>query len=877
MIAPDEAPFALGRSGTVTRYVSDAGSWAAAERASVIALWRAAGAARRSGPAARCVRPASVKCARALLTSDGAMSAARDRFAALLSAGTSPVSFSAKRVTKPDDLRLVVRGVGPVEVPISAGQAQQLCGLARPARFGRREQTLLDPAVRDTYEVPKSRIKIDKRQWDRTLGPVLAGLAEDLGLPQECWLEAEFHAMLVYGPGQFFAPHQDSEKSDAMVGTLVVMLPSEARGGVLQIEHGGTSVSYRSSKTSLTFVAFYADCRHQVKPVTSGYRVVLTYNLVLRGDTTAVARGQHDATLIDALTDAVKEHFVTPVPGRYGAPDQDPPMRLVYLLDHEYTEAGLSLSRLKGLDASRSSAILAAAEAAECEAVLALAQVHEIWNAEEPWEPPRYRRHWSYDDEDEDDYPYGSDRHSPDDYTLVDLIDSDIQLTAWLDQPGGKPAPTNLFVSESEICASTPSHELTPYESEYEGYMGNYGNTMDRWYRRAAVVLWPRSLAFAVRAQGSPLWALSTLAGQVKAGDLAGARERARTLASFWNAAAGGEQPHSFVAKALTVARDLDEPELASMLLAPLRAELLTRRHATALGRAADTYGEQWSADIVGTWFGRDRLHASKWTPDRAAWAHSLPSLCEPLYAAGDGGASMSRLLVAATWQSLKTFLAAALGTGQPSQRERLLTQAGPAIAAVLRATTVNADTDQRDQIVAFLVQDDQDLTTAVLSALRAGANRPADVRRDAGLDALATHGAARLSARLARPQRAGDDWSIDLPAGCTCPLCEELSAFLADPGRRSHEWPLAERKRQHVHTRIDASELPVRHETRRKGSPYTLVLTKTTALFDRENARRRRDTADLAWIERTFLTTGPSRRLAGKPRRTTTTVERQS
>ncbi len=749
------------------------------------------------------------------------MNAARDRFAALLSAGTSAVSFSAKRATKPDDLRLEVRGVGPVEVPVSASQAQQLCGLARPARFGRREQTLLDPTVRDTFEVPKSRVKIDKRQWDRTLGPVLAGLAGDLGLPRGCWLEAEFHAMLVYGPGQFFAPHQDSEKSDAMVGTLVVMLPGEARGGGLQIEHGGTSVSYRSAKTSLTFVGFYADCRHQVKPVTLGYRVVLTYNLLLRGHTTAVGRSKNDSGIVDALTDAVKEHFTTPVPGRYGAPDRDPPMRLVYLLDHENTEAGLSWSRLKGLDASRSVAILAAAGAAGCEAVLALAQVHETWNAEEPWEPPRYRRHWSYDDEDEDDYPYGSGRHSPDDYTLVDLIDSDIQLTAWLDQPGGKPAPTNLSVSDSEVCASTPSNELTPYESEYEGYMGNYGT-----------------------------------------------RERAGTLASFWNAAAGGEQPRGLVAKALKVAQDLDEPELASTLLAPLRAEMLTRTHATALGRIADTYGEQWSAEIVGTWLGRDRLHSSGWTPDRAAWAQSLPSLCEPLHAAGEGGASMSRLLVAATWKSLKKSVAAGLGTSQPSQRERHLTQAGPAIAAVLCATAVNADTDQRDQMIAFLVQDNQDLITAVLSVLRAGANHPADVRRDASLDALATHGAARLSARLARPQRAADDWSIELPAGCTCRLCAEMGAFLADPCRRSYEWPLAERKRQHVHIRIDASELPVRHGTRRQGSPYTLVLNKTTALLDRENDQRRRDTADLAWIQRTFPTTGPSRR-AGRPRRT--------
>lgn len=223
------------------------------------------------------------------------------------------------------------------------------------------------------------------------------------------------------------------------------------------------STSYRSSNTLLTFVAFYADCRHQVKPVTSGYRVVLTYNLLLRGDAAAAARGQAGPEIVDALAEAVNEHFATSVPGRYGAPDGDPPMRLVYLLDHEYTERGLGWGRLKGLDSGRAAAVAAAAEAAGCEAVLALAEVHETWSAEEPWEPPRYRCHWSYDDEDEEDYPYGNGQHSPDDYTLVELIDWDTQLTAWLDQPDGEPTPTKLSVSDSEVCASTPSKDLASF------------------------------------------------------------------------------------------------------------------------------------------------------------------------------------------------------------------------------------------------------------------------------------------------------------------------------------------------------------------------------------------------------------------------------
>ena len=54
---------------------------------------------------------------------------------------------------------------------------------------------------------------------------------------------------------------------------------------------------------------------------------------------------------------------------------------------------------------------------------------------------------------------------------------------------------------------------------------------------------------------------------------------------------------------------------------------------------------------------------------------------------------------------------------------------------------------------------------------------------------------------------------------------------------------------RQHVHSRIDAAELPVTHVTRRQGRPYTLVLKKTDALFAREQEARSRDETDLEWL----------------------------
>ena len=86
-------------------------------------------------------------------------------------------------------------------------------------------------------------------------------------------------------------------------------------------------------------------------------------------------------------------------------------------------------------------------------------------------------------------------------------------------------------------------------------------------------------------------------------------------------------------------------------------------------------------------------------------------------------------------------------------------------------------------------------------------------------------------------------------PGGCACELCGVLSDFLCDPAAQVLDWPLAEQRRRHVHATIDAAELPVRHQTRRSGRPYTLVLAKTEALFETERRERAREQADAAWL----------------------------
>ena len=56
------------------------------------------------------------------------------------------------------------------------------------------------------------------------------------------------------------------------------------------------------------------------------------------------------------------EYFTTRV-SRWKGDDRKPPNRLVYLLDHEYTQRGLSWDRLKGADAERAALRRAASQA----------------------------------------------------------------------------------------------------------------------------------------------------------------------------------------------------------------------------------------------------------------------------------------------------------------------------------------------------------------------------------------------------------------------------------------------------------------------------------------------------------------------------------
>jgi len=248
--------------------------------------------------------------------------AARDRLARTLR-GDAKTAFSVELTARADDLLLEVEGFGAVKFPVTPAKARKLLSLGHPARFGRGEETLTDRDVRDTWEIPRHLVRAE---WnDAVLKDILTTVKEELGLPETAGLTADLHSLLVYEPNQFFLAHQDSEKDDSMIGTLVVTLPSSYAGGELMVRLGEEWKAYRGSKAALSLVAFYADCRHEVLKVKSGYRITLTYNLLLQGDSACPEGDEGTVTKLAAL---LQEHFSTPAPSYYGGPAASPPNRL---------------------------------------------------------------------------------------------------------------------------------------------------------------------------------------------------------------------------------------------------------------------------------------------------------------------------------------------------------------------------------------------------------------------------------------------------------------------------------------------------------------------------------------------------------------------
>ena len=159
----------------------------------------------------------------------------------------------------------------------------QLVAASSVASFGKGTEEVTDLRYRDALKLDPEMLTTS---FELSNTSILKKI-EALLVPNRS-IRAEFYKLNIYcGPNGHFKPHLDTPRSDSMLGSLVVCLPTSFAGGALVTRHLGQEVifdwspSFQASKCkqSIQWAAFYCDVEHKILPVTSGHRITLTYNL----------------------------------------------------------------------------------------------------------------------------------------------------------------------------------------------------------------------------------------------------------------------------------------------------------------------------------------------------------------------------------------------------------------------------------------------------------------------------------------------------------------------------------------------------------------------------------------------------------------------
>ena len=399
-----------------------------------------------------------------------------DRPGAVCTAGDLPLTIPG----------LAVKGLGAVSLPLGKTQARKLIKQCRQAPYGKGTETLVDTDVRQTWELDPDHFQLTNPKWEDLVEEIVADVQRELGL-EERKLTPHLYKLLVYEKGGFFLPHRDGEKLDRMVATLVIGLPSVSEGGELIVSHDGWQYEIpftgAASGYELSYVAFYADCQHEVRPLQSGYRLCLTYNLTLAKSRSkkGISAPSYSAaaSALSALLDDWRE-----------AEDKD---KIAITLDHRYTQDGLSLDKLKGVDRARAEVLFETTQQVDCVAHLALVTLWQSGAAEGGYDDYSYRGGYRgyYRSDIEDDETGG-------DYEMGEIYDHSLSVNHWTDHRGEKARFGEIPLDEEEIVSAAPLDDGDPDSEEFEGFTGNEGMTLERWYNRAAIVIWPRKKHFAV-------------------------------------------------------------------------------------------------------------------------------------------------------------------------------------------------------------------------------------------------------------------------------------------------------------------------------------------------------------------------------------------
>ena len=758
------------------------------------------------------------------------MSSIANELAALLRTVRTPGDFYAAGVSALFLPRLEVNGVGPIALPLLPAQAGQLIAVAERAPYGRAGETLVDTDVRRTWQIGAERVRIEGQNWARTLAAIVAQAAAGLGVTET--VAPELYKLLVYDQGSFFVSHRDTEKAPGMFATLIIALPSLHAGGELLVRHKGREVRLDlrcQDPSEAAFAAFYADCVHEVLPVTSGCRLALVYNLLRKGQGTLPQPPCYDTE--QARLAALLQRWSADKK----SPGDDTPEKLVYPLEHAYTPAELSFLALKGPDAAAATVLSAAAQQSGCDLHVALLTIEESGSAE--YTGYSGSRRWGR-----------GDAERADEFEVDEVDQRRPTLSNW-GRPDGSPAALGVFpFDEAELCPSDALDDVEPDEQSFQEATGNEGASFERTYRRAALVLWPQQRRLAVLNQAGLPVTLPYL-GELTRRWVESGEDRASPL---WREAheLSGHMLRTWP-KQIHYFQPAGQSEGAQMLARMASLKDTARIDAILADIiAAGIYGKSDNEAVLLALSLLPALRASEWV-ERIVAANAAARLdaCGDLLARSAQVAALTASLVGA---------GRALVEALPGNPERVLPAKlawqNPSfdvgfVVDLMRALS-RIDADLADGAAGHMLAwpKTYGLDAVILPAVRR-LNEQTELRTPAAVQRLRAACLEHLRARAAQALDAPSDWSRAAALGCQCRHCNQLGHFLISPSQQTWTFKAAEVHRSHVQASITRDGCDVDCVTDRRGSPYSLVCAKNQASYDRRAGQRKQDLEDLAWL----------------------------
>ncbi|KAJ1714668.1 hypothetical protein NYO67_3155 [Aspergillus flavus] len=365
---------------------------------------------------------------------------------------------------------LYIPDVGNIGLPISTEHAKAIIQSCHPSPYGKGTETLVDESVRKSWQLDASQFALQNPRWQLQVELFVDKAVTGLGLTANGReVKAKLYKLLIYEEGAFFLPHRDSEKADGMFGTLAVCLPSKHEGGDVIVSHSRDQLKFQTAPTSefgISWAAWYADVTHEVKPVTSGYRVVLIYNLIHRPSTALLESRSSSTENITRLLDSwARAAGVDPIPYLDGwnnrIHDTCPPAP-IYVLGHHVVlqNSGVACQRA-GFDI-----FLANIEKKEMGAV-----------------------------EDDGSFYGGSYGRGGNGTHRIDyLFESSLTLSHVVDSGGiavGRDIPF-----PKDMLIQTGVFDRDPDKEDFQGFTGNEGASATHFYHETGVLIFPRRFHF---------------------------------------------------------------------------------------------------------------------------------------------------------------------------------------------------------------------------------------------------------------------------------------------------------------------------------------------------------------------------------------------